>query len=153
MTKGIVQSGREWAKEVVELYREGASDAEVAASQNVTIRAYYKEITDNPAFAQLVEFGRTLSMAFWEGQARKNIGNKGFNSPLWAFYMKNKFGWADKTESTNTNENITGDLDTLRQQVTKGVEKWIKQNTPELTDAQRVLKRIGSEIQEDLSDE
>jgi hypothetical protein len=153
MDEGIVQSGRKWAQEVIDLYKQGASDAEVAASQNVTIKSYYKEIENSAAFAQLVEMGRTLSQAFWEGQARKNITNKQFNTPLWAFYMKNKFGWADKSESTNTNEVVTGDLDSLRAQVTKDVAKFLKQHTPELTDAQRVLKQIGMQIDEDLSNE
>ena len=138
----IVESGKEWAKQVVNLYSEGASDAEVAAELRVTIKEYYKQLGDNKAFAQLVEFGRTLSQAFWEKQARKNIHNKQFNSALWAFYMKNKYGWADKTETVNANENVNTDLDSLRVQVNREVAKFIKDNTPELTDAQRVVKQL-----------
>jgi hypothetical protein len=146
MSEGIVQSGGQWAKELIDMYKQGASDAEVAAEQKITIRAFYKEMENNSAFAELIEFGRTLSQAFWEKQARVNLGNKGFNTSLWAFYMKNKFGWADKSESTNTNEVVTGDLDTLRAQVTKDVARFMKQHMPELTDAQRVLKQIGLQI-------
>ena len=148
MTESIT-AGREWAKRVIALYEAGASDAEVAASERITIKNYYQQIGDNAAFAQLVEFGRTLSQAFWEKQARLNITNKQFNTPLWAFYMKNKFGWADKTESVNVNENNNMDMDTLRTQLSKEVGRFIKQNSPELTDAQRVLKHIGQEVEND----
>lgn len=148
-----VVSIRNWATEIRDLYAEGASDAEVAAHCNITVKDFYKQMQDIPALAQLVDFGRTLSMAFWEKQARKNIDNKQFNTSLWAFYMKNKFGWADKTESVNTNEMITGDLDTLRSELMKQVERFIRKNTPELTDAQRVLKQLGMVTEEDLADE
>jgi hypothetical protein len=138
----IVSSGKTWAKEVVDLYSEGASDTEVAASLKITIKEYYKQLSEQPAFNQLVEYGRTLSQAFWEKQARLNIKNKQFNTPLWAFYMKNKYGWADKTESVNTNDNTNMDLDAIRAKVSKDVEKFIKLNTPELTDAQRVMAKL-----------
>lgn len=141
----VVSSGKAWAKEIIEQYSAGAGDAEVAASLQITLRDYYRQLSDNAAFSQLVEYGRTLSQAFWESQFRKNLNNKGFNSPLLAFYMKNKYGWADKTETVNANENTNMDLDALRQQVTKEVGKFIKAATPELTDAQRVVKLISVE--------
>lgn len=141
--------GGSWAKQLVDLYSTGCSDAEVAAELKITIKEYYKTIADNATFAKLVEYGRTLSQAFWEGQARKNLGNKQFNSPLYAFYMKNKFGWADKTETVNTNDNTNTDLDSLRQQVNQEVLKFIKKNSPELTDAQRVLSTTIGHITND----
>lgn len=134
-----IAEGKTFAKQVVDMYSEGRSDAEVAAELRITIKDYYKQIGENATFAQLVEFGRTLSQAFWESQYRKNLGNKNFNTALLNFYMKNKYGWADKTETTNSNENVNTDLDSLRTQVNAQVAKFIKQNTPELTDAQRML--------------
>lgn len=136
---------RGWAEQLVELYRQGCSDAEVAAEMQITIKEYYAQIGDNATFSKLVEFGRTLSMAFWEKQARLNINNKQFNTPLWAFYMKNKYGWADKMDTTSQQE-VALDLDTLREKVTKQALKFVKDNTPELTDAQRVLTGIQSNI-------
>lgn len=137
--------GKPWINELIALYTEGASDVEVAASQKITIKAFYKHMADNAKFAQLVEYGRTLSQAFWEGQARQNIRNKQFNTPLWTFYMKNKFGWADKTETVNANENVNTDLDTLRSTVMAQVAKLVKDNTPELTDAQRLISGLGKQ--------
>lgn len=144
LSTDIIQK-KDWAKNIIDMYSGGASDAEVAASCRVTLAEYYNQLNDNPAFGKLAEFGRTLSQAFWEGQFRKNLTNKQFNTSLLAFYMKNKYGWADKTENVNSDTGST-DLDTLRGQLTKQVAQFLKENTPELTDAQRLLSQMAAEI-------
>lgn len=121
-----------WAKDIVEYYSQGYSDAEVAAAMNINLRQFNAMLGDNPTFAKLVEYGRTLQRAFWEGLARKNITNKSFNSPLYSFYMKNKFGWADKIETSNVNENTNLNEDELRAEIERKLKKI---NNPELTDA------------------
>lgn len=155
MTKSpeVVASGKNWATELIELYEQGCSDAEVAARMKITIKEYYAQIADNQTFAKLVEFGRTLSLAFWEKQARLNIGNKQFNTPLWAFYMKNKHGWADKIDTTSQADITTTDLDSLREKVNKQVAKHIERYTPELTDAQRLLSGVSNAMMETSDDQ
>lgn len=137
-----------WVDQMLDMYREGASDAEVAAAQEMTIKKFYANIDKYPAVAEIVEYGRTLSQAFWEHLARKNITNKQFNSPLYAFYMKNKFAWADKTENINLNENGSTDLDALRKNISKEVAEYVRTHTPELSDAQRVfaIPEVNNEI-------
>lgn len=142
MSNAIISSGREWFKEVLSLYEQGASDSEVAASLRVTLKEYHKTISENAKFAALVDLGRTLSQAFWEGMARKHVTNKGFNSAVWSFYMKNKYGWADKTEALTEGGSGNQDLDALRAEIKAETMKFIKQYTPELTDAERVLKSM-----------
>lgn len=132
----------DWAKVVLDEYRQGASDSEVAAALNITVKKFYKSIQDSSAFAELVEFGRTLSLAFWEGLARKNVANKSFNTPLWTFYMKNKHGWADKTEATTTNENVNTDMDALKEHLAKQTEAFLDRYSPEKTDAKKVLREL-----------
>lgn len=107
----IETSGASWSREVIALYEEGASDAEVAAHLRVPIKAFHKRMQESTAFNDLVDFGRTLSRAYWERLARKNVGNKSFNSSLYAFYMKNRHGWADKIETTGSNETINYNVD------------------------------------------
>lgn len=145
-------SGASWSREVIALYEEGASDAEVAASLRVPLKAFYKRMQDSTAFAELIDFGRTLSRAYWEGLARKNVGNKSFNSSLYAFYMKNRHGWADKIETSSTNENINQNVDELREKAMLLVDKFIKQNTPELTEAQHVLQSMEKGMKSEQSD-
>lgn len=140
-------STHSWAKEIIEYYRQGYSDAEVAAAMNMTMRQFNAQLTDNPTFAKLVEFGRTLSTAFWEGLARQNVKNKTFNTPLYNFYMKNKYGWADKIDTTNTNENTNLSLDQLKSEISRKLKKIVGDNTPELRDAQLVLTPI--EVKDD----
>lgn len=135
-----MEDTRSWADKLIECYREGYSDAEVAAAMNITIKAFHSQLGENPSFAKLVEYGRTLSTAYWEGLARKNIMNKSFNTSLYNFYMKNKFGWADKVETSSVNENTNISLDDLRAQIAQKLKKLKDQNLPELTDAQMVLQ-------------
>jgi hypothetical protein len=137
-----IDSGKDWAKQLIALYSDGCSDAEVAAELKITIKEYYRTIQDNPTFAKLVEYGRTLGQAFWEKQARLNLTNKTFNTSLWSFFMKNKYGWAEKSESVAQNENLNTNLDSLRQQVENEVNRFIKKNQPEITDAKLALTPV-----------
>ncbi len=135
-------SSHSWAKELIEYYRNGYSDAEVAAAMNISMRQFNTMLADNPTFSKLVEFGRTLALAWWEGQARKNLGNKQFNTPLWVFTMKNKYGWADKVETTNTSENVNYDLDTLRSEIDRKVKRLLKTNSADIVAAHEVMKPV-----------
>lgn len=138
----MAEDTRSWAKELIENYRQGFSDAEVAAAMNITIKQFYAQLAENPSFAKLVEHGRTLATAFWEGLARKNVGNKNFNTSLYNFYMKNKYGWADKVETNNTTENTNINLDQLREEINRKLKKLTDTNLPQLADAQRVLQPV-----------
>jgi hypothetical protein len=98
-------------------YSEGASDVEIARLLKITLNRFYQLIEENPAFAEFVERGRTLGRAWWESQARKNLWNKEFNTALWNFNMKNRYGWADKVESNDTTDKDPVNLDQARAQV------------------------------------
>lgn len=137
-----LSSAKGWAEELMGYYRNGYSDTEVAAAMNITTREFMRTINENAAFAKLIELGRTMSSAFWEGLARKNIANKSFNTPLYNFYMKNKFGWADKLETNNVSENTNMSLDALKEEINKKLKKLVDQNSLDITDAQRVLQPI-----------
>lgn len=136
-------SAKNWATDVILWYKQGYSDAEVAAAMNTTMRQFNTQLADNPTFAQLVEHGRTLSLAWWESQARINLNNKSFNTPLWVFNMKNKYGWADKVETTSTNENLNMSLDSLRSDIDRKLKRLYKDNAAGLTAAQEVLQPVN----------
>ena len=141
---------KSWAKELIENYRQGYSDAEVAAAMSITLREFYQQLAENPSFSKLVEFGRTLSTAFWEGLARKNVNNKNFNTSLYNFYMKNKHGWADKVETSSTNENTNINQDALREEINKKLRRLVDQNTSELADAKRILEPVKPEQNDEV---
>lgn len=142
-SENVVASGSDWSRQIINWYSEGYSDAEVSAEMRLPLSAFYKQITDNAAFAKLIEYGRTLGQAFWESQMRKNLNNKTFNTAGWKYIMANKYGWSEKSETvadmTSTNVNV----DQLRERVAKEVQHFIKKASPELTDVQLVLKQIA----------
>ncbi len=140
MTASTETSTKSYSEQILDLYELGGSDAEVAALLRVPIKKFHQRMRDSSAFAELIEFGRTLSLAYWEGLARKNVGNKQFNSPLFAFYMKNRHGWADKIDTNNTNESTIFNLDEAREQVAVLMAEHLAANTPEDTAAKRVLE-------------
>lgn len=140
---------RSWTKELIEYYEQGYSDTEVAAALKITKREFNQLLTDNPGFAKLVEFGRTLSNAYWESLARTNVKNKSFNTPLYNFYMKNKFGWADKIETSSVNENTNMSFDALKAEIHRKIKKLKDANVLELPDSKAVLEPVDVEESED----
>lgn len=142
----MLGSSSEWARKLIGYYEAGYSDAEVAAELKITIKEFNKQLAENPGFNKLVQFGRTLSTAFWEGLARKNIVNKQFNTPLYNFYMKNKYGWADKIETSNSNDNTNMNMDALKAELARKLKKLTDDNSFDITEAQRVLQPVEEKV-------
>lgn len=142
----MLGSSSEWARKLISYYEAGYSDAEVAAELKITIKEFNKQLAENPGFNKLVQFGRTLSTAFWEGLARKNIVNKQFNTPLYNFYMKNKYGWADKIETSNSNDNTNMNMDALKAELARKLKKLTDDNSFDITEAQRVLQPVEEKV-------
>ena len=142
----MLGSSSEWARKLIGYYEAGYSDAEVAAELKITIKEFNKQLAENPGFNKLVQFGRTLSTAFWEGLARKNIVNKQFNTPLYNFYMKNKYGWADKIETSNSNDNTNMNMDALKAELARKLKKLTDDNSFDITEAQRVLQPVDEKV-------
>lgn len=87
---------------LVFLYENGYSDLEVCADLKLPWREFEKRLNNDDTFARLVEFGRLAAKAWWIAQGRKNLNDKSFQHPTWYANMKNRYGWADKTENTET---------------------------------------------------
>jgi len=94
-----VNPSTDWPEILKEEYRLGASDSEVAAELGLTDAAFEKNYREIALFKQLVDLGRQLSKAWWYKQGRSNLQNKMFNTALWNFNMKNRHGWAEKSET------------------------------------------------------
>lgn len=91
----------DWAKKVKEAYENGATDVEVMAEMKWS-KQDFDEYLQTAGFAKLVEMGRLMSKAWWVSQVRKNLNNRQFNGAIYALYMKNTFGWAEKQETTES---------------------------------------------------
>lgn len=124
------KKGPDWVA-LTDLYANGASDVEIAKELGVTMVRFYDLIETVPAFSEFVDKGRTLSQAWWYSQARKNLWEKSFNTPLWNFFMKNAYGWADKVEGKDMTGSEPVNLDEAKAQLQSALKKLGKK-APEL---------------------
>lgn len=140
----------EWIKKITDSYAAGMSDIEVCRELDITMKTFSETYEENEGFRKLVDHGRMLSNAWWMEQGRKNLWNKEFVTPLWTFNMKNRFGWADKTEVNKNGEqlDLNTNLDDLRTKLHKALPKLLKNYAPELADA-KLLQKITAEDRED----
>lgn len=118
-------------KQLIAEYEEGASDIEIAKLLKITINRFYELIEESPAFAEFVERGRTVSRAWWEAAGRRNLWNKEFNTSLWNFNMKNRYGWADKVDTNDMTNKDPVNLDQAKSQLAAALKQLGKKH-PEL---------------------
>lgn len=137
----------DWLKPLLSGYAEGMSDVEVCRELKITMKTFNEQYQSSEAFRKLVDYGRMTSHAWWMAAGRKNITNREFVVPLWTFNMKNRFGWADKTEQVSSAE-LEGpaNLDDLRSKLQKALPKLLKQFGPELADARMLEQLKASEL-------
>lgn len=126
VSKAAQSSG--WADILVREYREGADDVEVMSALNLTREEFKTNYESNPTFKKLVDIGRVHSAAFWRTIARKNLTSKEFNSSVWSFNMKNRHGWAEKSEvsSSEVSEKVRS-TDELREEILAKIPGVAKQ--------------------------
>lgn len=128
MTEVSTAAQNSWADILVREYKEGADDVEVMSALNLTRKEFDNNYEHNDVFKKLVDIGRVHSAAFWRRIARVNLRNKDFNSSVWSFNMKNRHGWAEKSESVNTEvPKEQRSTDELRQEILAKIPGVAKQ--------------------------
>lgn len=110
----------EMCETVVEMMKEGKSRYEVAAELGVTTATIAQWELNNPDFSEALHIGEEASRAWWEKQARDNLivgtGVK-FNTTLWTFIMKNRFGWADASRVEEKRMEIKYEIDDKKKEI------------------------------------
>jgi len=88
-------------KEMMDMYSAGKSDIQVMKALRITkamFNDYYKK---HEPFRRVVDQGRVDSESWWVEQGQLALHSEArFNSTVWQLNMKNRFGWAEKTDST-----------------------------------------------------
>jgi hypothetical protein len=96
---------------VIELGREGASKAEMAAELECARSTFALWEDAHPEFSEAVKDAVAYSQAWWEKQGRNATFGKieGFNATAFIFNMKNRFptDWRDKQE---VDQNVKGEM-------------------------------------------
>ena len=116
-------------------YGEGATDAEICALLQMTMKEFNKKYETDDAFKAVIDYGRTLSKAWWDSTGRKNLNNKSFNTALFVAYRKNYHGWADKVENTTTISEMSMSADELDEELAKVshvLDEFQKQKQPDI---------------------
>lgn len=107
-----------WQEQILGLYSAGCSDYEVMHEMRLHSRLFRQLMTD-PEFAEVIEFGRQASRAWWEKQGRVNLQNKDFNAGLWRINVQARLGWSDKYSVHDSDDSFEKALnnDELEQQI------------------------------------
>lgn len=94
-----------FCERVIELGKEGASKAEMAAEIGCARSTFQLWEETHPEFSVAVKDAVGWSQAWWEKQGRlATFKSEGFNATSFIFNMKNRFpgDWKDKVEQDQT---------------------------------------------------
>ena len=95
-----------WVK-VRAAYEQGYADVEIMKLMGTTKEKFYELMSNDPKFREFIEMGRVLSEAWWMEQGRNNLKAKQgerFDTALYTFITKNRFGWAEKIQNSISGE-------------------------------------------------
>lgn len=114
---------------ILNMYSEGASDAEVAASLDLPEKRFMELYDENPALQKIINIGRTKSKAWWYAVGRRNLLSKGWQGATWSMNMKNRFNWADKVDTGERSDTSHYNVDDLQTELHNTMRR-IEQMSP-----------------------
>ena len=110
--------------EIEEAYKKGASDIEMCRILKIRPRDFESRYQSDRAFRDVVDLGRMMRRAYWMEQGRINMHNPKFNRNLWLDFMKNEFGWSDKSEVTTKEREKT--KEELAVEIGPAIKKYLE---------------------------
>jgi hypothetical protein len=119
--KEIFDLPENWYNEVLNLYKEGASDVEIKAliyqwRGSFSNDLWDRWIKEEQQFSETIKMGKLISEAWWTKSGRKNLENKDFSYTGWYMNMKNRFNWTDKqsVDVTSLGDKVTPPIQWLK---------------------------------------
>ena len=99
---------QEMCNQAIEFMSKGFSKAETSAELGISRETFNQWEKSNAEFSDAIKEGENQSALWWSKMGMAGMTGKipGFNATVWIFNMKNRHGWADKTENVN-NTSIT----------------------------------------------
>lgn len=93
---------RKFCQIAYDLLSKGYSKEALAGNLGVSKQCLYEWVQAHKDFGDAVERGVSASQFFWEDLGMRGTQGqiKGFNPTAWMFNMKNRFGWAEKTDTS-----------------------------------------------------
>jgi len=112
---------KKYCKIVIEKMKKGDSVVSCCAELGIVKDTFYNWVKTYPEFSNAYERGMVLAESWWEGIGKMGalgmeVGSgdrKGRVQPgIYAFFMKNRFGWADRVEQvvSATVESVAADM-------------------------------------------
>ena len=96
----------DWESLVCEAAQDGASDVEIRCILGIGESAWGTLLEDSEEFQRTIKKAHDLCRVWWERHGRKmTTGEAEGNATVWIFNMKNRFQWADKTQTEVTGAN------------------------------------------------
>lgn len=101
---------RAYCVQLVEHLAAGFSFESFGGRVNAGRNTLYEWAKAHPDFQDAKKRGETQGQLFWEqkGLDGLSLGGRNFNSTVWIFTMKNRFGWRDKGEKEVVRETQGG---------------------------------------------
>lgn len=88
----------EYCDLVIEKMNQGFSKEAMAGHIGISKSTLYEWTKKHKEFSNAIKEGVELSRVFWEDIGITGVLAGQGNATMWAFNMKNRFGWADKKE-------------------------------------------------------
>jgi len=77
--------------QIIALGAEGKSQAQISAEIGVPRATMYRWAKEHDDFRAAISRAKDLELAWWEEQARANLGDRNFNAALWQKSMAGRF--------------------------------------------------------------
>lgn len=119
--KAMFNLPENWYDDVLNLYKEGASDVEIKAliyewRGSFSNDLWERWLIEEEQFSETIKMGKLISEAWWSKSGRKNLENRDFNYTGWYMNMKNRFNWTDKqsVDVTTQGDKVTPPIEWLK---------------------------------------
>lgn len=132
-----------WKQIALQEAANGASLFEIKAILGISGCLYRRLMAGNKEFRDFIITCKKYARCWWYKTGREGLNLKGFNSQLFAFQMKNKYGWSDKVEIDPGDKSVS-----LIQQQIAALASGKESDTDEAITTENPDKTITIEVEE-----